>query len=153
MEPQPERIDRTEQPTALVYVTRLDGNGYVAGFGYAKAFAFSVPEALRRLASELEKTPAAFMSQPGDASIETLGISVRVWNCLRWAEPPIKTIGELAACGPITLLGIRNFGERSLREVIKVLNDADVPLREPTDEELRFAPYRLIWERAKGEKP
>lgn len=48
-------LDRTEQPTALVYLSRLPGNGIVAGFGYTKAFAFTVPEALRRLAAELEK--------------------------------------------------------------------------------------------------
>jgi hypothetical protein len=48
-------IDLTEQPTTLVYITKLEGNGVVAGYGYLKKFAFDIPTALRRLADAIEK--------------------------------------------------------------------------------------------------
>ena len=48
-------IDRTEQPSTLVYITQLPGNGVVAGYGWLKEFAFTIPEALRRLADAIEK--------------------------------------------------------------------------------------------------
>lgn len=47
-------IDLTERPSTLVYITRLQ-NGYVAGYGWLKEFAFDVPTALRRLAARIEK--------------------------------------------------------------------------------------------------
>lgn len=82
MSPQPidNSVDLTDQPTALVYVTRLPGNGVVAGFGWVQALAFSIPEALRRLAAELEKgeTPnakapdAELASRLRDVSIDSL---------------------------------------------------------------------------------
>lgn len=50
-----DEVDLTEKPTTLVYITRLPGNGYVAGYGWLNEFAFSIPEALRRLASAIEK--------------------------------------------------------------------------------------------------
>lgn len=48
-------IDLTDQPTTLIYITQLPGNGLVAGYGWVQAFAFDLPTALRRLAAELEK--------------------------------------------------------------------------------------------------
>lgn len=51
-------IDLTDHPTTLVYITKLPGNGYVAGYGWLKQFAFSIPEALRRLADSIDHAPA-----------------------------------------------------------------------------------------------
>lgn len=47
--------DLTEQPTTLVYISQLPGNGVVAGYGFLKEFAFDIPTALRRLADSIEK--------------------------------------------------------------------------------------------------
>lgn len=47
--------DRTEQPTTLIYLTRLPGNGVVAGYGWLKEFGFDIPTALRRLADSIER--------------------------------------------------------------------------------------------------
>lgn len=139
-------IDRTEQPTSLVYISRLSGNGIVAGLGFTKVFAFSVPEALRRLATELEKEER-LKGPKADLSFEELYLSVRTYNCVK--DAGIKTIGELAEFGPIRLLRIKNFGIKSLREVMLVLKDAGVPLREPNEEELKSALWRRYWEKAK----
>lgn len=50
-----EPIDLTERPTTLVYLTKLNGGGIVAGYGWLKEFAFDIPTALRRLATRIEK--------------------------------------------------------------------------------------------------
>lgn len=41
--------------TTLVSLVHTSGNGYVAEYGWIKAFAFDIPTALRRLAQEIEK--------------------------------------------------------------------------------------------------
>lgn len=43
------------ETTTLVYISRLPGNGVVAGYGWLKEFGFDVPTALRRLADAIEK--------------------------------------------------------------------------------------------------
>lgn len=50
-----------------------------------------------------------------DARIEELDFSVRTYNCLKKAN--ILTIGELVQLNERGLLGIRNFGRKSLNEV------------------------------------
>ncbi|HUV05410.1 MAG TPA: DNA-directed RNA polymerase subunit alpha [Armatimonadota bacterium] len=53
--------------------------------------------------------------RPPDARIEELDFSVRTYNCLKKAN--ILTIGELVQITEQDLMGIRNFGKKSLAEV------------------------------------
>lgn len=58
--------------------------------------------------------------------VETLDLSTRTVNCLKRAE--IKTIGNLVNMTPSALLGIPNFGEKALEEVIERLDDRGLAL-------------------------
>lgn len=78
-----------------------------------------------------------------DARIEELDFSVRTYNCLKKAN--ILTIGELVQISEQDLMGIRNFGRKSLNEVkdklsqlglgLKKVGDEGAALPEITDEE------------------
>lgn len=61
--------------------------------------------------------------------IEEMEFSVRTFNCLK--KENINTVGELVARTEEDLLSIRNFGKRSLEEVIEKLAALDLSLREP----------------------
>jgi len=65
--------------------------------------------------------------------IDELEFSVRTYNCLR--KERIATLGELAAKTAEELLSIRNFGEKSLNEVIEKLAGFNLSLREAPREE------------------
>jgi hypothetical protein len=54
MTPETTVVDLTEQPTTLIYVAKLPGNGLVVGYGWLKVFAFDLPTGLRRLAESIE---------------------------------------------------------------------------------------------------
>lgn len=60
--------------------------------------------------------------------IEEMEFSVRTFNCLK--KENIDTVGELVARTEEGLLNIRNFGKRSLEEVIEKLAAVDLGLRE-----------------------
>jgi len=62
-----------------------------------------------------------------DARIEELDFSVRTYNCLKKAN--ILTIGELAQITEQDLLGIRNFGRKSLIEVKEKLAQLGLSLK------------------------
>jgi DNA-directed RNA polymerase subunit alpha len=61
--------------------------------------------------------------------IEEMEFSVRTFNCLK--KEDIDSIGDLVSKTEDDLLDIRNFGKRSLEEVIEVLAAADLTLAEP----------------------
>lgn len=61
--------------------------------------------------------------------IEEMEFSVRTFNCLK--KENIDTVGELVTRTEEDLLNIRNFGKRSLEEVIEKLAAVDLSLREP----------------------
>lgn len=61
--------------------------------------------------------------------IEEMEFSVRTFNCLK--KENIDTVGELVTRTEEDLLNIRNFGKRSLEEVIEKLAAVDLGLREP----------------------
>lgn len=65
------------------------------------------------------------LSQP----IEEMEFSVRTFNCLK--KEDINTVGDLVQKTENELLNIRNFGKRSLEEVIESLAAVDVALAEP----------------------
>lgn len=54
-------------------------------------------------------------------SIEDLNLSVRSYNCLKSAN--INTIGELVSRDEQDLLKFRNFGKKSLAELVEVIED------------------------------
>jgi DNA-directed RNA polymerase subunit alpha len=69
--------------------------------------------------------------------IEALDLTERPRNCLKRAQ--INTVGELVAKSEDDLLGITNFGEKSLQEVLQRLDDrglslARVPSATPDEE-------------------
>lgn len=57
-------------------------------------------------------------------SIEDLNLSVRAYNCLKSAN--INTIGELVAKDESELLKFRNFGKKSLAELIEVIEEKNL---------------------------
>ena len=65
--------------------------------------------------------------------IEDMDFSVRTYNCLKKAA--INTVGELVLQSATDLMAIRNFGERSLTEVISKLGQFELALRSEEEEE------------------
>jgi len=65
--------------------------------------------------------------------IEDIDFSVRTYNCLKKAG--INTLGDLVERTAEDLLAIRNFGQRSLEEVVQKLAQFDLKLKEPEEEE------------------
>lgn len=57
-------------------------------------------------------------------SIEDLNLSVRAYNCLKSAN--ITTIGELVSKEESELLKFRNFGKKSLNELIEVVEEKNL---------------------------
>lgn len=57
-------------------------------------------------------------------SIEDLNLSVRAYNCLKSAN--INTIGELVSREEQDLLKFRNFGKKSLAELVEVIEDKNL---------------------------
>lgn len=57
-------------------------------------------------------------------SIEDLNLSVRAYNCLKSAN--INTIGELVQRDEQDLLKFRNFGKKSLTELVDVIEDKNL---------------------------
>ena len=56
-----------------------------------------------------------------DLSIAEMGLSVRTTNCLE--ETGILTVRDLLHATPRRLLGISNFGEKTLEEVYAALEE------------------------------
>ncbi len=99
--------------------------------GYITVFAeIEMPEE-----EEVEEVPeedeveAKLLNQP----IEELDFSVRTFNCLK--KEHINTVGDLVVKTEDELLDIRNFGKRSLEEVIENLAALDLTLAEPEEAE------------------
>jgi DNA-directed RNA polymerase subunit alpha len=56
---------------------------------------------------------------PNNVSIDELELSSRIYNCLKKAN--IHTLSDLVSCTPDDLLKIKNFGRKSVEQVILVL--------------------------------
>jgi DNA-directed RNA polymerase subunit alpha len=63
-----------------------------------------------------------------DARIEELDFSVRTYNCLKKAN--VLTMGELTQISEVDLMNIRNFGRKSLVEVIEKLKTLGLTLKD-----------------------
>lgn len=80
--------------------------------------------------SFLEALPGAGAEvKAPDARIEELDFSVRTYNCLKKAN--ILTIRDLVQTTEAELMGIRNFGKKSLTEVKDKLAQFGLQLRKP----------------------
>jgi DNA-directed RNA polymerase subunit alpha len=64
-----------------------------------------------------------------ETPIEDVDFSVRTFNCLK--KEAIHALGELIKHSEAELLAIRNFGKRSLDEVVEKLAQFDLKLSEP----------------------
>ncbi|MGD0898014.1 MAG: DNA-directed RNA polymerase subunit alpha C-terminal domain-containing protein [Thermoguttaceae bacterium] len=64
-------------------------------------------------------TQAQDRAEKLEMSTAEIGLTVRTTNCLE--ERGIFTVSDLLSCTPEDLLGISNFGEKTLEEVYKAL--------------------------------
>jgi len=103
---------------ALMEAARVLG-GYIARFG-ALDGQISEPIQLAGGAVAAPTTPAP------DIRIEELDFSVRTYNCLKKAN--IQTIADLARTTEEELMNIRNFGRKSLVEVVEKLGEKGLTL-------------------------
>jgi len=79
--------------------------------------------------AEMEETEAARLAIPKelyDMPIEQLNLSVRTSNALR--RGGITIVGEVLERGEKGLLSLRNFGEKSMQELVEHLNAVGVSL-------------------------
>jgi len=74
-----------------------------------------------RIPIRRNEAEAEDMARKLEMSTAEIGLSVRTTNCLE--ERGIFTVEELLNCTPEYLLSIANFGEKTLEEVYKALED------------------------------
>ncbi|MFC1904661.1 DNA-directed RNA polymerase subunit alpha, partial [Chloroflexota bacterium] len=92
--------------------------------GYARVSQIEAEEELIRLAIPEEQY---------NMSVEQLDLSVRTINCLRRGN--IATVGELIKKGEKGLLSLRNFGQKSMREIEERLNVIGLSLTPRVEDE------------------
>ncbi len=82
----------------------------------------------------LSKAEEASRNQREKLELSTaeIGLTVRTTNCLE--ERGIFTVRDLLNCRPEDLLGISNFGEKTLEEVYKALEEMGFRRVRPTAE-------------------
>jgi DNA-directed RNA polymerase subunit alpha len=83
-----------------------------------------LPAAVSEMADEVGEETSKWL----DTAIEDVDFSVRTFNCLK--KEAINTLGELVKHSEAELLAIRNFGRRSLDEVVEKLTQFDLALGE-----------------------
>jgi len=98
--------------------------------GYLTVFA-AVPK--EEAEAKLEEAEAEVYDKTLALPIEELDLTVRALNCLKKSN--IQTVGEIVAHTEEDLLGIGNFGERSLEQVIEKLAMFDLTLAQPDQDE------------------
>jgi DNA-directed RNA polymerase subunit alpha len=131
---EPVRVEQSTDFDLLVLDIETDGS---ISPREALASAGDTLRTLVGLVAELEETPQGLelgdMGTPGrgspdlDLRIEELDLSERPRNCLKRAQ--INTIGELVERTMDDLLGITNFGQKSLDEVLQRLDERGLALR------------------------
>jgi DNA-directed RNA polymerase subunit alpha len=131
---EPVRVEQSTDFDRLVLDVETDGS---LSPREALASAGDTLRTLVGLVADLEESPQGL--ELGDAGsisggspdldlrIEDLDLSERPRNCLKRAQ--INTIGELVEKTPEELLGITNFGQKSLDEVIQRLDERGLSLR------------------------
>lgn len=131
----PARVGQMTNYDSLVLEIWTDGTiRPQVALGYAAQLLirhFSLFTGVETLVAEPEPGPAAAEMQPqevpsrvADVPIEELDLSVRVYNCLK--RTGITTVDEVLAKmekGPDEMLAIRNFGTKSLDELVGKLEE------------------------------
>lgn len=97
-----------------------------------------------QIEEEKEALGAALPDDLYNMPVEKLSLSVRSMNCLRGAS--ITTVGELFNRGQRELLSLRNFGQKSMRELEERLGEIGLSLF--PEEETKSQPE----EKSEGEK-
>jgi DNA-directed RNA polymerase subunit alpha len=130
----PARVGQMTNYDSLVLEIWTDGTilpqvalGYAAQllirhFGLFTGVETLVAEAEAPTAAEME--PQEVPSRVADVPIEELDLSVRVYNCLK--RTGITKVDEVLAKmekGPDEMLSIRNFGSKSLDELVEKLEE------------------------------
>jgi DNA-directed RNA polymerase subunit alpha len=91
---------------------------------------------LFRIEGEVETLPIEEAGVPAvrarDVKVDDLDFSNRTYNCLK--RQGIETLEELRNYSEEELMNIRNFGQKSLDEVIDKLKEYNLGLRPPTPE-------------------
>jgi DNA-directed RNA polymerase subunit alpha len=133
-EVEPVRVEQSTDFDRLVLDIETDGS---LSPREALASAGDTLRALVGLVADLEEVPQGLeLGEVGslgggspdlDLRIEELDLSERPRNCLKRAQ--INTIGELVEKTLDDLLGITNFGQKSLDEVIQRLDERGLSLR------------------------
>ncbi len=131
---EPVRVEQSTDFDRLVLDIETDGT---ISPRQALASAGDTLRTLVGLVADLEETPQGLeLGETGtttggspdlDLRIEELDLSERPRNCLKRAQ--INTIGELVEKSLTDLLGITNFGQKSLDEVIQRLDERGLSLR------------------------
>ena len=93
---------------------------------YVRIFMDVAEEIIDEAAEVGERVSVTYKNH--DIPIEDVDFSVRTFNCLK--KENINTLGELVSRTEEELLAIRNFGKRSLEEVLERLNSYDLELLE-----------------------
>ncbi len=88
---------------------------------------------MTRIPLSRNEEEARLRRQRLDLSIAEMSLSVRTTNCLE--ETGILTVRDLLHATPDRLLGISNFGEKTLEEVYQALEKLGFyrPTREPSE--------------------
>ncbi len=131
---EPVRVEQSTDFDRLVLDIETDGS---ISPREALASAGDTLRTLVGLVADLEEAPQGLeLGETGtttggspdlDLRIEELDLSERPRNCLKRAQ--INTIGELVERSGDDLLGITNFGQKSLDEVIQRLDERGLSLR------------------------
>ena len=131
---EPVRVEQSTDFDRLVLDIETDGS---VSPREALASAGDTLRALVGLVADLEESPRGLeLGETGttsggspdlDLRIEELDLSERPRNCLKRAQ--INTIGELVERTIDDLLGITNFGQKSLDEVLQRLDERGLALR------------------------
>jgi DNA-directed RNA polymerase subunit alpha len=131
---EPVRVEQSTDFDRLVLDIETDGS---ISPREALASAGDTLRTLVGLVADLEETPQGLeLGETGttssgspdlDLRIEELDLSERPRNCLKRAQ--INTIGELVERTYDDLLGITNFGQKSLDEVVQRLDERGLSLR------------------------
>jgi DNA-directed RNA polymerase subunit alpha len=136
------------EPTRLGHRTDLDrlvleiwGDGTVHPEQALKTAAKNISQYLAIFLGPAEEEPAVAEAETVegevaspkdrvlDLAIEDVDFSVRTFNCLK--KEGINTLRDLTQRTAEDLIAIRNFGSRSLKEVIDKLNPMGLKLKEP----------------------
>ena len=91
-------------------------------------FDVSLPEA-KALVDWCEQVTAVGSKEDefADTRIESLGLSARAMNALRYqSDPPLRTVGDLVRHGPRHVSMIRNAGRVTVEEIRKALGDLGI---------------------------